>query len=71
MNNQKLTYIFNTTLVGVQIAERPGELRILWNDGRSYRHSRRFLLRSKLNAKLFENHMSLLKNFARNRFYLP
>ena len=47
MNNQKFSHVFNTALVGEQIGERPGELRILWNDGRSFWHARRFLVRSK------------------------
>jgi hypothetical protein len=35
MSNHKFTHVFNTALVGNQIGERPGQLRILWNDGRS------------------------------------
>jgi hypothetical protein len=27
----KFTHVFNPALVGEQIAERPGEVRILWN----------------------------------------
>jgi hypothetical protein len=49
MSNQKFTHVFNPALVGEQIGERPGELRILWNDGRSFWHARRFLLRSNSN----------------------
>src|SRR5271169_578388 len=49
MSNQRFTHVFNTTLVGKQIGERPGELRILWNDGRSFWHARRFLVRCKSN----------------------
>ena len=49
MNKQKFTHVFNAGLVGEQIDERPGELRILWNDGRSFWHARRFLLGSKSN----------------------
>lgn len=49
MSNKKLTHVSNTALVGEQIGERPGEVRILWNDGRSFWHARRFLVRSELN----------------------
>src|ERR1700720_969486 len=49
MSNQKFTHVFNTALAGKQIGERPGELRILWNDGRSFWHARRLLVRSKSN----------------------
>ncbi len=31
MSNQEFTHVFNAALVG----ERPDEVRILWNDGRS------------------------------------
>jgi hypothetical protein len=36
MSNQQFTHVFKTALVGEQIGERPGELHILWNDGRSF-----------------------------------
>jgi hypothetical protein len=49
MSNHNFTHDFNTALVGEQIDERPGELRLLWNDGRSFWHARRFLVRSKSN----------------------
>ena len=49
MSNQKFTHVFNMALIGEQIGERPAELRILWNDGRSFWHARRFLVRSKSN----------------------
>jgi len=49
MSKQKFTHVFNAALVGEQIGERPGEVRILWNDGRSFWHARRFLVRSKPN----------------------
>jgi hypothetical protein len=49
MSNQKFTHVFNPALVGEQIGERPGEVRILWNDGRSFWHARRFLVKSKSN----------------------
>jgi hypothetical protein len=49
MSNHKFTHDFNRALVGEQIGERPGELRLLWNDGRSFWHARRFLIRSKSN----------------------
>ena len=49
MSKQKFTHVFNAALVGEQIGERPGEARIVWNDGRSFWHARRFLVRSKSN----------------------
>jgi hypothetical protein len=49
MSKQKFTHVFNTALVGGQIGERPGEVRIPWNDGRSFWHARRFLIKSKSN----------------------
>jgi hypothetical protein len=49
MNKQKFTHVFNPALFGEQIGERSGELRILWNEGRSFWHARRFLVRSKFN----------------------
>ena len=49
MSKQKVTHVFNTALIGEQIGERPGEVRILWNDGRSFWHPRRFLVKSKSN----------------------
>lgn len=49
MSNHKFRHVFNATLVGEQIGERPGEVRILWNDSRSFWHARRFLARSKSN----------------------
>jgi hypothetical protein len=49
MSNQDFTHVFNTALVGGQIGERPGELRILWNNGLSFWHARRFLVRSRSN----------------------
>ncbi|MFZ3332647.1 MAG: hypothetical protein WA197_18570 [Candidatus Acidiferrales bacterium] len=38
MSRQKFTHVFDAALLGEQIGERPGELRILWNDGRSGAH---------------------------------
>ncbi len=51
MREQKFTHVFSAALFGEQIGERPGEVRILWNDGRSFWHARRFLLRSKSNER--------------------
>ena len=64
MRKQKFTHVFNSALVGEQIGERPGELRILWNDGRSFWHARRFLARSKSNER-----NSLDINVAPSKFY--
>ena len=52
MSKQKFSHIFNAALLGEQIGERPGELRTLWNDGRSFWHARRFLVRSKSNESI-------------------
>jgi hypothetical protein len=51
MYKQKFTHVFNAALVGEQIGERPGEVRILWNEGRSFWHARRYLVRSKSNER--------------------
>jgi hypothetical protein len=49
VSKRKITHVFSAALVGEQIGERPGQLRLLWNDGRSFWHARRFLVRSKSN----------------------
>jgi hypothetical protein len=65
MNKQKFTHVFNPALFGEQIGERSGELRILWNDGRSFWHARRFLVRSKFNES-----SSVEIGEAQSKFYM-